>query len=68
MAIKSLEERDLLRKEGMNAKYGHRRFLLPWISFFFLSSILLFGGCTDFLWSTPQAAFSFSPIGKGSVR
>jgi hypothetical protein len=55
VAIKSLEERDLLRKEGMNAKYGQQRDLLPLISFLLLSSILLLGGCTDLLWGTPQA-------------
>ena len=60
MAIKSLEERGLLRKEGMNAKYDHRRDLLPLISFLLFSSILLIGGCTDFLWGTPQALFTCS--------
>jgi len=39
VTIKSLEERDLLRKEGMNAKYGHRRALLPWISFLLLPNL-----------------------------
>jgi hypothetical protein len=60
VAIKSLEERGLLRKEVMTAKYGQRRDLLPLISFLLLSSILLLGGCADFLWGTPQAAFSRS--------
>jgi len=60
VAIKSLEERGLLRKEGMNAKYGQRRALLPWMSFLLLLSILLLGGCTDFLWGTPQALFTCS--------
>ncbi len=60
MAIESLEERGLLRKEGMNAKYNHRKALLPLISFLLLSSILLLGGCADFLRGTPQAAFTCS--------
>ena len=38
--IKSLEERDLLRKDGITAKYGQRRDLLPLISILLLLSIL----------------------------
>jgi PKD repeat protein len=60
VAIKSLEERGLLRIEGMTAEYGHRRDLLPLISFLLFSSILLLGGCADFLWGTPQATFTCS--------
>jgi len=60
VAIGSLEERGLLRIEGMTAEYGHRRDLLPLISILLLLSILLVGGCADFLRGTPQAAFTCS--------
>ena len=59
LAMKYLKEGGLFQKRALGFSVLRKTFLFLVLSFLF--TVFLLTGCTNFLWGTPQAAFTHSP-------